>query len=373
MIFITSRKKRLLSVWLCIWLIILVSAAVINAEPEHVIDLHAAGYPSPPCDYLFQNAKGSPDGHVEFLNSHYLIVKFPVRKGQQCQNGRISEPVDFRSLVMDTSGKIIATLDWSRPDVFNVQAGPDGNILEIVPGGIRIMDQSFQLLQDIVLPEKDFLKVIPRPVSVELAPSRHGFAAIYPEFIGRGFYGFAAYYAGPMPLHKTVTQNTDFVIVGDDTLIPASGVRGFSSGSISVVLGSKTYTCSKGLWVAVPEIDSPVCLTSDFHLVELATDGAQKLVADVSRMAPGWWNSGFTYQTTDSKTKRLLLESFGVRFPVTDSWGFGNYRIVSVYDLKSGRQWFSKQFPWSTDVAVSPDGSLLAVREKAKINIYALR
>lgn len=371
---ISLRKSRPFSLLLWIGLVASFKSTVAFAGPEHVIDMRAAGYPSPPCDYLFQSGNGYPDGHVEFLDPNHLIVKFPVRTGGGCRSAGDPWPVDFRSIIMDTSGKIVTTQDWSRPNVFNVQAGPDGNILEIIPGGIRILDQSFHLLQGIVLPENDFPKVMsPSPLSVQLSPSRHGFTVTYPEFIGRGFNGFSAYYADPMPMRQSITQNTDFVIVGDDILIPASGDRGFAAGSISVVLGSKTYTCSKGFWIAVPEIDAPVCLTSDFHLVELAAGSAQNLLADVSSMAPGFWHSGFTYQTTDSKAERLLLESFGVRFPVTDSWGFGSYRIVSVYDLKSGQRLFNKQLPWSSDVAISPDGRLLAVREKAKINIYTLQ
>lgn len=344
-----------------------------SAAPTEVIDLHSFGYPSSSCDYLFQGREGYPERHLEFLDTQHLIVKFPIPKGGVCKSTGSPWPADFRSVVLDISGNLVSSQEWSRPEIFNMQAGPDGRILEITSDSIRLLDQSFHPLQSIELPEKDFPRsMAPSPLSVQLSPSRHGFVAIFPEFIGRGFSGFSAYFDGPVPMHQTVTQDTDDVIVGDGVLVPASGLRGVVADSRLVKLGTKLYACSKAFWIAIPATEHPVCLTSDFHLVETNSEGDQTLIANLGDLAPGW-NSGFRYQLTDANAKRILLDSHGVRFPLTDASGFGYYRKVAVYDLRSKEEVFRGQFSINSDVAVSPDGKLLAVREKAHIKIYHLR
>lgn len=282
--------------------------------------------------------------------------------------------VDFRSVVVDISGKLLASQDWSRPQVADVVAGPDGRILELVPSEIRLLDDSFHPAQEISLPGKDFPAIMsPSPWAIQLSPSRHGFAAVYPGVIGRGFSGLSIYFAGPQLFHEVMSLNTDRVIVGDSAMVPANGQRGFVADTRSVKLDNKNYSCASGYWIAIPQPDRPVCLTSDYHLVALIAGGGQRLIADVHNLARGLWRSGFSYLATYKDAHRILLDSFGVRFPITDSWGFGSYRNVAVYDLNSGQQLFRIGPRFNSYLAISPDGSHLAVQKKSTVRIYDLR
>ena len=352
----------------------LLSAPAIHAESAHSINLRSVGYPSPPCDFPSLESDLFGTRSLEFLDSGHLLAKFPVRKGDVCRSAGFPWPIDFRSVVMDISGKIVSSENWSRPQVTDVTAGPDGKILELVPSGIRLLDDSFHPTQRISLPGKDFpASRPPSPWSIQLSPSRHGFAAVYPEFIGRGFSGFSIYFAGPQLVHEVVSLNTDWAIVGDGVMVPANGQRGFVAETRSVKIDDVSYTCASGYWIAIPQPDRPICLTSEYHLVALTAGRGQRLIADVHNLAPGLWRSGFRYLATDKDAHRILLDSFGVRFPVTDSWGFGSYRKVAVYDLSSGQQVFRIDLPFNSYVAISPDGRHLAVQRKSKIRIYDLR
>src|SRR6185369_3604246 len=133
--------------------------------------------------------------HVEFLDSQHLIVKFPLSQERACKSTAVQTSSSFRSVVVDLSGGARDSKQWSRPAVTNVQAGPDGRILEIAPGRVTMLDASFKPLQTITLSETDF----PNLVSIKVSPSRGGFAAIDSRFIGRGFYGFSAYFDGSIP------------------------------------------------------------------------------------------------------------------------------------------------------------------------------
>ena len=83
-------------------------------------------------------------------------------------------------------------------------------------------------------------------------------------------------------------------------------------------------------------------------------------------------HSGFRYELTDTNVGRLLLDSHGARFAIGDYRGFGYYRLVGIYDLCAKRQVFRAQFPIDSDMAISPNGNLLAVRERTQLDIYAI-
>lgn len=352
--------------------VVLVSTATSHAEEPIVIDLRAVGFPSL-CEFLSLDTYIFGAHYLEFLDSSHLLAKFPVLKGDDCPRDGFSSPTDFRSVVIETSGKIVASQNWSRPQVSNMVAGPDGRIIELVPGGVRLLDDSFHVVQEISLPQRNFPpSTFPSTWAIQLTPSRHAFAAVYPEFIGRGFNGLTAYFAGPQPIHQTMSLDTDNVIVGDSVLLPANGMRGQNVDKRSVELHAQSYSCKDGYWIAVPPPNRPVCLTAGYQLVALTPGGGQRLIADVHSLAPGSWNSWFGYLTTNEAAQRLLLDSVGVRFPVTDSWGLGGYRNIAVYDLNSGQQVFRKGIPFKSAIAISPDGHLVAVEEKARISIYQI-
>jgi hypothetical protein len=349
--------------------VVLGSTARAHAEEPIVVNLRAVGYPSS-CEFLSLDTYLFGAHYLEFLDSSHLLVKFPLQVSD-CPRDGFSSSTDFRSVVIETSGKIAASQNWSRPQVSNLVAGPDGRIIEVVPGGIWLLDDSFHVVQKIGLPQKNFPpSTFPSTWAIQLAPSRHAFAAVYPEFIGRGFNGLAVYFAGPQPFHQTMSLDTDNVLVGDGVLLPANWMRGQNVDKRSVELNAESYSCQDGYWIAVLPANRPVCLTAGYKLVALTPEGGRRLIADVHSLAPGSWNSWFGYLTTNEAAQRLLLDSVGVRFPVTDSWGLGGYRNIAVYDLNSGQQVFRKGIPFKSAIAISPDGHLVAVEEKAKISIY---
>ena len=93
------------------------------------------------------------------------------------------------------------------------------------------------------------------------------------------------------------------------------------------------------------------------------------MIADLHAIAPGW-NSGFRYLLSNANSQRILFYSHGRRFPVTDAWGFGNYYKVALVELKSKKVIFQQNFPANSDVAISPDGRLIVVREQARLTLY---
>ncbi len=67
-----------------------------------------------------------------------------------------------------------------------------------------------------------------------------------------------------------------------------------------------------------------------------------------------------------------MFFSHGARFPITDSSGLGYYLRVAVVDIGSKRIVFRKQYPIDSDVAISPDGRVLAVRRKTNLTLIDL-
>lgn len=333
--------------------------------PTKTIDLHSFGYPEPPCDYMFQDSDAYAKRHIEFLDSEHLLVSFPLLQASVCHNQPLSNQ-DFRSVVLDLSGHQISSFDWKRTEVFNLQAGPDGDILAITPTGIRVMDKSFRSVQDILLPGDVFQRsFMTMGLAVELAPSRKGFAAIFGREISAVAKPHAAYFGGQIPVREEFEANTFNVAIGDGILAPII----LQDRTATLNIEQKSFSCVNAAWIVIPIPMRPVCLTDNFRIVELREGGGQSLIADVHSLAPGR-NSGFRYELTDANVGRLLLDSHGARFAISDSRGFGYYRLVGIYDLRIKRQVFRAQFPIDSDVAISPSGTLLAVRDRTRLDIY---
>lgn len=353
--------------WILIPLFAVIPTRLPAGAPTKTLDLHSFGYPEPPCDYMFQDSDAYAKRHIEFLDSEHLLVSFPLLQASVCHNQPLSNQ-DFRSVLLDLSGHQVSSFDWKRTEVFNVQAGPDGDILAITPTGIRVMDKSFRSVQEIFLSTDVFpSSFMAGGLTVELAPSRKGFAAIFGREISAVAKPYATYFADPIPVRQEFEANTSNVAIGDGIL--ASIILQDRTATLSI--GQKSFSCVNAAWIVVPIPLHPVCLTDNFRLVELREGGDQTLIADVHSLAPGR-NSGFRYELTDASAGRLLLDSHGTRFAISDSWGFGYYRLVGIYDLRTKRQVFRAQFPIDSDVAISPSGTLLAVRDRTRLDIYGV-
>jgi hypothetical protein len=342
--------------WMLIYLLAAIPTRLSGGASTKTIDLHSIGYPEPPCDYMFQDSDAYAKRHIEFLDSGHLLVSFPSLQTSDCHNRQLTNQ-DFRSVVLDLSGNQISSLDWKRTEVFNLQAGPDGDILAITPTGIRLMDRSFRSIQDISLPAIG--------LAVELAPSRKGFAAIFGQQISAVAKPHTVYFGGQIPLQEEFQANTSNVAIGDGILASIF----VEDRTATLNADQRSFSCVKAAWIVIPTTLRPVCLTDNYRLVELREGGGESLIADVHSLAPGR-NSGFRYELTDANVGRLLIDSHGARFGISDSWGFGYYRLVGIYDLRAKRQVFRGQFPIDSDVAISPSGTLLAVRDRTRIDIY---
>lgn len=215
-----SPWKGRIGQWLLISLCAAIPTRVSAGSPKKTIDLHSIGYPEPPCDYMFQDSDAYAKRHIEFLDSEHLLVSFPFLQTSVCHDQQLSNQ-DFRSVVLDLSSNQISSFDWKRTEVFNLQAGPDGDILAITPTGIRLMDKNFRSVQDILLPADGFPRsFMAVGLAVELAPSRNGFAAIFGRQISAVARPHAAYFGGQVPLQEEFQANTFNVAIGDGILAP---------------------------------------------------------------------------------------------------------------------------------------------------------
>jgi hypothetical protein len=128
----------------------------------------------------------------------------------------------------------------------------------------------------------------------------------------------------------------------------------------------------KRAWVALPAPNRVLLLTSKFQLSQFIRPGNAEKVADLHWLAPGLGYPRTSYALTSSVAHRILVSSWGVRFPLNDSSGIGYWKRVVVLDYSSGQIIFRKQYALGSDFAISPDGHLLAVREKNRLSVIDL-
>jgi len=339
-------------------------------SPQSVIDLSKLGYPQPPCDYMFQDKDAYAKRHIEFLDSQRLMVSFPV-SSQPCDKGNSPLPQRFRSVILATSGETLNSFEWNLGE--NVQAGPDGDILLSTGKEIHILDPAFTVVQ--VIPwvrDDDSAWKLTRhwTGSVVVAPSRHGFLVQdgYPQYR-------VAYFEGN-PAKQVLAADScpGGVAVADGGFACGQILAG--SRRIAIRVGSNEWHVDDpllqhaGLLVlATPE--TLLVLADKFQLYQVTSASENEKVADLHWLAPGW-NSGFRYELASAAARRILFFSHGARFPISDTNGFGKYLRVAVVDLTSKKIIFRRQYAIDTDVAVSPDGHLLAVREKDGVALNAL-
>lgn len=341
--------------------IVLIPAFGQPRETTRSIDLSKLDYPPPPCDYMFQY-EAYPKRHIEFLDSERLLVSFPLQFSCSNWNAAGSQASKFRSIVIDKLGQRLASHDWSSGE--NVQAGPDGHVLLTDTGkDIQILDAKFRPVQDISLrDEGDSKRVGPWLGYVTLAPSRHGFLVNI-----QSPNHHAAYFEG-IPAKQTATEDSC-----DNIAVVDGGFACVGDHEAVIHMSTHQWKIANPLLdashiVALPTDTKLLVLTNKFELYEVTDKSGATKLSDLRWMAPGW-NAGFRY---DVSAQRVLFFSHGARFPISDTSGFGKYLKVGVLDLASGAITFRKQYALGSDVAMSPDGHLLAVREKSTLNLVSL-
>ncbi len=313
-----------------------------------VIDLNKIGYPQEACNW-------EEAAQIEFLDSVELLVGFPIHSSP-CDAQSQGQPQKRRAAVIDASGKILHTLDFDSGQ--KVRAGPEGHILLLTEKEFSILDSDFTAVQRLSWPkEADPAQILhwawSAATTIELAPSRQG-------FVIRGPYpknGVAYFNGNPVKLTEVDFCSSAQLLVhrmNDDWHI-------------------ESPLFQKREWFALPAFNRVLLLTNKFQLFQFTRPGNSERVADLHWLAPvlGYPRTG--YALASSVTHRILVSSWGFLIPWSDTSGIGGYDRVVVLDYSSGQIIFRKQYGLGTEVVISPDGHLLAVRERNRLSVIDLR
>jgi len=330
-----------------------------------IVDLKQTGYPQEACKY-------DRKAQIEFLDSAHLLVSFPFHSSP-CDEQKQIQPQKWRAAVVDTSGKTLHTFDLEPGQL--VRAGPEGHILFLTEKELRILNSDFTAVQTLLWPKEADPSQIPRgtlaaAANIELAPSRQGFVihGPYPK------YGVAYFEGNPLKQTAEVDSCSPDLVVADGGF---ACLEPSTSGRLVVHLMNDDWHLQdslfqKRVWVALPARNRVLLLTNKFQLYQFIRPGNKEEVADLHWLAPGLGYPRTSYALTADVAHRILVSSWGVRIPLTDSSGIGYWKRVAVLDYSSGQIIFRKQCAIDSDFAISPDGHLLAVLEKSRLSVVAL-
>jgi hypothetical protein len=337
-----------------------------EAPPEsRLVDLRNIGYPQGDCRF--------PNAELEFLDSVRLLVSFPLYSSS-CNGTDQTE--ERRAVVVNVNGEVLKTLNLQHGQL--VRAGPNGRILFPTEKGLRILGGDFSELQMLPWPEEAEAGRIPFQIwartNIHLTPSRDGFAigGPYPD------YGVAYFEGDPVKLVTAISSCSSLRPVTDG---------GFGCLEQSPKNRLVVHLVNGGwdledfrfgdresvAWAAFPVPDRLLLLTSKFKLYELRRGRNLRELGDLHWLAPGLWSSGSTYTVTSGTAHRILVSSWGCWFPITDTTGIGYYKRILVLDYLSGAIIFRKKSSIGSDVAISPNGHLLAIRENNRLSLVVLR
>ncbi len=338
-----------------------------SAQPsKQEIDLQKIGYPAR-CDYMFQDKDAYAKRHIEFLDSDRLLVSFPLRSSA-CDKNNQPPAEKYRSVLIDKAGRLLQSADWLPGE--DVQAGPDGHILMTSGREIRILDADFTVLQRVEWargedPQRKLMQHWAWYLMT--APSRHGF------LVGENYPQYRAAYFEGNPARQTVAVDSCWpAAVTDGGVACLEGAK----EQLDIYLGNNERKMHdpllrKAQAAILPNPQTVLILTDKYQLYLLGPSGSKQEVADLHWLVPGW-NSGFRWDLTSGTARRILFFSHGARFPITDTSGFGYYLRIAVVDVPSRTIVFREQYPIDSDVAISPDGHLLAVRTKTSLTLNRL-
>jgi hypothetical protein len=330
-----------------------------------VIDLNKIGYPQEACNW-----EGATQ--IEFLDSVQLLVGFPIHSSP-CNAQSQGQPQKWRAAVIDASGKILHTLDFDSGQ--KVRAGPEGHILLLTEKEFSILDSDFTAVQRLSWPKEVDPAQIPHwawsvATTIELAPSRQGFVIRGPHPKN----GVAYFDGNPVKLDSEVDS------CSLDSAVTDSGFACLEmSASAQLVVHRmkddwhiESPLFQKREWFALPAFNRVLLLTNKFQLFQFTRAGNSEKVADLHWLAPILGYPRTSYALTSSVAHRILVSSWGFLIPWSDISGIGGYDRVVVLDYASGQIIFRKQYGLGAEVVISPDGHLLAVREKNRLSVMVL-
>lgn len=340
------------------------SSAQQRAPESRIIDLKNIGYPQDICKW----AKGI---QIEFLDSVRLLVSFPLHSSP-CNPPNPLVTEERRASVVDVSGNILRSLDLQPGQL--VRAGPNGHILLLTEKGLSLLEADFSGFQIVPWPKEADTGRVPFSTwggrNISLTPSRGGFAieGRYPNSGVTYFEGNAVKLVTAFGSCSQLAAVTDGGFACFEQTPQSKLVVHLMNGGWDL----EDSRFEKREWAALPNPDRVLLLTSKFQLYDFQRGGSVKPLAELHWLAPGLYTPGSTYTVTSSAAHRILVSSWGCWFPLNDTTGIGYYERVVVVDYSSGAVIFRKQYSIGSDVTISPDGHLLAIREKNHLSVVAL-
>jgi hypothetical protein len=348
--------------------LVLVFASSSSAQQPssgQVVDLMKIGYPQEAC-------KWEEGAQIEFLDSVQLLVSFPIHSSP-CDGQSQLQPQKWRAALIEASGKILNTLDLEPGQ--RVRAGHEGHILLLTETELSILDSDFTSLQRFSWPNEADPAQIPHWVSsaattMELAPSRQGFVIRGP----RPKYSVAYFTGSPVKLSSEADSCSPDIAVTDSGF---ACLETSAPGQLVVQLKNDEWRIESPLfrkweWFTLPTPNIVLLLTDKFQLYQFIRPGTSEKVADLHWLAPILGYPRTRYGLTSSIAHRILVSSWGFSLPLSDVSGIGGFDRIVVLDYSSGQIVFRKQYGLGADVLISPDGHLLAVREKNRLSVIHL-
>jgi hypothetical protein len=344
-------------------------AANLNGESkkssQNEIDLSKIGYPAR-CDYLFQDSDHYAKRHIEFVDDEHLLVTFPLRS-VPCDKYGQPPAEKYRSVIIDLTGKALSSFE--RLPGENIQAGPDKRLLMSSGWQIRLLDWNFATLQHIDWtssqgPQSKLPRWTGRLI---LAPSRTGFLVTdgYPP-------NHTSYFEG-MPAGQTSgVASCSLPAVTDGGF----GCLEVNTEELHIHVGDSVREIRDPILfqaraAILPDSQTILILNEKYKLFLLGGPGGSREIADLRWLTPGA-GSGFRWEMASAASQRIMFFGHGARVPITDSSGFGYYLRTAIVDVTSKRIVFRKQYPIDDDLAVSPNGQFLAVRNKSNLTLISL-
>jgi hypothetical protein len=332
-----------------------------EAPESRIVDLRNIGYPQGDCKF--------PNAELEFLDSVRLLVSFPLHSSSCNGTGQTQER---RAAVVNVSGEVLHTLNLQPGQL--VRAGPNGRILLPTEKGLSILGADFSELQILPWPKEADTGRIPfwtfAARNTYLTPSHEGFVieGPYPN------YGVAYFSGDPIKLVTTTSTCSALPAVTDGgfACLEQNPVNKLVVHLVNSVWDVEDSRFEKGEWTALPTPDRLLLLTSKSKLYEFQRGGKATELADLRWLTPGLWNSATSYTATSGAAHRILVSSWGCWFPLNDTTGIGYYKRILVLDYLSGAIIYRKKLSIGSDVTISPNGRLLAIRKDNRLSLVAL-
>jgi hypothetical protein len=273
---------------------------------------------------------------------------------------------------VNVSGEVLHTLTLQFNEL--VFPGPDGHILLLAEGGFRVLDADFSELQMLswqnngAADQTPFWAVVGR--NIYLTPSRQGFVieGPYPD------YGAAYFEGNPIKLVKAISPCSPFPAVAD------GGFGCFEDHPKSKLVGHlvdegwdlEDRRLGDRLQAAFPTPVTLLLLTNKFKLYEFQRGRSAKELANLHWLAPGLLSRVSSFSLASNSTHRLLVSSLGCWLPITDSTGLGYYQRIVVLDYLSGAVIYRTKSSIYANIAISPDGRLLAISVRNRVSLVTL-